>query len=173
MGNRNNVIDLNLKRSKQEDKSDKLSPRAKGSLLDMTERRQAALQNERRQVRRTILSEFVGAFVLVPGFGLKKVSLYDISDRGLSFDMEFEIGGLRVGEEIAMRLYLSQFTYFPFVITVTNVREEPEEGVIRHGGNFVKDTINDKALGHFVKFIENVSLDLKRDNGDLQKKYQK
>jgi hypothetical protein len=52
---------------------------------------------------------------------------------------------------------------------VTNVREVPEEGIVRHGGIFLKETVNDKALFHFVKFIENVSLELKRDSGDLQK----
>lgn len=175
MGNRNNVIDIKTRRSTHNEKQDKLTPKAVASaaVLDLTERRQAALQDERRAVRRTILTEFVGAFVLIPGYGLKKIALYDVSDKGLSFDLDFEMGQLKSGEEVAMRLYLSQFTYFPFVVTITNVREVPEEGVIRHGGNFVKETINDKALFHFVKFIENVSLELKRDNGDLQKKYQK
>lgn len=170
MSNRSNIIDLNSKRKKEtQPDADRFEVGTGGQIMDMTERRQAALQNERRTVRRTILTEFVGVYCVVPGHGLKKVSLYDISENGLSFDMDFELGGLRMGEEIAMRIYLSQFTFFPFVATVTNVREVPDEGVIRHGGTFLKDTINDKALFHFVKFIENVSLDLRRDSGDLQK----
>lgn len=171
MSNRTNVIDLNARRnqSAKTPDADKFEVRHKADIVDMTERRQAALQDERRSVRRTILTEFIGVYCVVPGHGLKKVSLYDISENGLSFDMDFEMGSLRVGEEIAMRIYLSQFTYFPFVATVTNVREVPEEGIVRHGGTFLKGTVNDKALFHFVKFVENVSLDLKRDMGDLQK----
>src|SRR5689334_18313380 len=114
MGNRNNVIDLNSRRPEKAKKSKDLSVRRAAPILDMVERRQAALQEERREVRRTILTEFIGAFLIIPGHGLKKVSLYDISEKGLAFDMEFELGQLRLGEEVAMRVYLNQFTFFPF-----------------------------------------------------------
>lgn len=174
MGNRNNVIDLNSRRLSQANKEKELSIRqGRAPVLDMVERRQAALQEERRAVRRTILTEFIGAFAVIPGFGLKKVSLYDISGKGLGFDLDFEMGQLRVGELVAMRVYLSQFTYFPFTVRITNVREVPEEGITRHGANFEKDTVNLDALEHFVKFIELVSVDLHRDNGDLQKNFKK
>lgn len=171
MSNRSNVIDLKTRRNQQPstNNEDKFEVRPRGEVLDMTERRMQALQDERRAVRRTILTEFIGVFCVIPGYGLKKVSLYDISENGLSFDLDFEMGAMKIGEEIAMRIYLSQFTYFPFVISVTNLREVPEEGIVRHGGTFLKDTVNEKALHHFVKFIESVSLDLKRDAGDLQK----
>ena len=172
MSNKNNVIDLNTRRR---EKSEPGQAHIKDAavVLDMTERRQAALQEERRTVRRTILTEFIGAFVVIPGYGLKKVALYDISEKGLSFDLEFELGKLNLGEEVGMRVYLSQFTYFPFACNVTNVREVPEEGVSRHGVNFVSDTVNEEALMHFVKFIELVSVDLHRDSGDLQKRFQR
>lgn len=173
MGNRNNVIDLNSRRSNKGSKAKDLSISKSAPILDMVERRQAALQEERRAVRRTILTEFIGAFVILPGHGLKKVALYDISEKGLSFDLEFELGQLRVDEEIAMRVYLSQFTYFPFSVKISNVRDIPDEGVTRHGSNFVKGTVNEDALEHFVKFIETVSVDLHRDSGDFQKHFKK
>ena len=47
-------------------------------VLDFTEAREAALNRDRRQVKRTILTEFVGAFVVLPEKGLMKVALYDI-----------------------------------------------------------------------------------------------
>ena len=173
MGNRNNVIDFNARKTGKEARKTDLKVTKPAQILDMTERRQIALQEERRAVRRTILTEFIGAFVVLPGHGLKKVSLYDISEKGVSFDLEFELGQLRVGEEVAMRVYLSQFTYFPFSASVTNVREVPDEGIVRHGANFVKETVNEEALHHFVRFIESVSVDLHRDNGDFQKHYRR
>jgi hypothetical protein len=136
-------------------------------VIDMTEKRNEILLQERRQVRRTILSEFIGAFAVLPRKGLLKVNLYDISDNGLAFDVEAAAGHFQVGEEIAMRVYLNQQTYFPFVVTVQNIRGVADENVYRHGANFLKGSINDEALFHFVKFIETVSASLKSDDGDI------
>ncbi len=133
-------------------------------VVDMTERREAILSSERRQVKRTILSEFIGAFILVPEKGLQRVSIYDISENGVAFDMDLAGGGMREGEEVAMRVYLNQYTYFPFVVSVANVRALHDEGVTRHGCNFQKETPNQDALGHLVKFIETVSASLRTDS---------
>lgn len=135
--------------------------------MDMVEKRQEVLQRDRRAVKRTILSEFIGAFAVVPERGLVKVSLFDISENGLAFDVETGKGRFAQGEQVAMRVYLNQFTYFPFVVHVENVRVIGEEGVFRHGTSFLKDSINEEALYHFVKFIETVSATLKRDDGDV------
>ncbi len=170
---KNNVIDITIRRQK-ETKEKKPNPVVNRGITDMTERRMEALREERRQVRRTILTEFVGAYVVVPGKGLKKVALFDISENGLAFDIEFEYGGLAPGEELAMRVYLSQYTYFPFVVKINNRRHIPEEGIYRQGVSFVKDSVNEEALFYFVKFIESISVNLCRDNGDkLVSKYSK
>ena len=66
-----------------------------------------------------------------------------------------------------MRVYLNQFTYFPFVVTIANSRVLIEEGVSRHGCNFQRETVNSEALSHFVKFIETVSASLRTDHGDV------
>jgi len=67
-----------------------------------------------------------------------------------------------------MRVYLNYKTYFGFVVKVQNSRFVPSEGVVRHGTHFMKGTLNDVALHHFVKFIETVSASLKTDDGDIQ-----
>jgi hypothetical protein len=137
------------------------------SVTDMTGAREAMLSQERREVKRTILTEFVGACIVLPERGLMKVALYDISDNGIAFDLEPTEGMFAEGEEIAVRVYLNHTTYFPFTVTVSNSRLLEDEGVIRHGAHFVKDTINDVALHHFVKFIESVSATLCKDDGDV------
>lgn len=138
-----------------------------GEILDITRAREEMITRDRRQVKRTILTEFVGAFVVLPERGLMKVALYDISDNGVSFDLELTEGSFRDGEEVAMRVYLNHSTYFPFTIKVSNGRVIEDENVVRHGAHFVRGTINDVALHHFVKFIENVSASLKKDDGDV------
>lgn len=162
----NNVIDISSRRKGKSSK--KVIGQRSAAVVDMTERRQEMLKEERRTARRTILTEFVGAFIVVPQRGLCEVALYDISDSGMSFDLEAERGQLKDGEEIAMRIYMNQHTYFPFTLKVSNIRQILDEGVTRHGGEFVKGMVNETALHHFVKFIESVSSSLKRDTGDIQ-----
>jgi hypothetical protein len=163
-----NVIDLTGRLVKAKSGKNEGSKSSEAPVIDMTEKRNEIIMQERRKVKRTMLSEFLGAFVLVPRKGLLKVTLYDISENGLAFDIEDQAGHFVVGEEIAMRVYLNHQTYFPFVAKVQNIRGIEEENLFRHGANFVKGTINDEALHHFVKFIETVSATLQSDKGDLQ-----
>jgi len=161
------VLDF-TSRLKHENNTVNTGKGASTPVIDMTEARQQILSRDRREVKRTILTEFIGAFVVLPDRGLLKCALYDVSENGLAFDLEMFDGGFQSGEEVAMRVYLNHTTYFPFTINVTHVRTIADEGVNRHGANFVKGSVNDVALHHFVKFIENVSASLKTDNGDVQ-----
>lgn len=171
----NNVIDITqrLKSKVADNKSNKKKGKAQGKsngkakVTDMTFLRQEVIAEERRQVKRTILTEFVGTHVVIPGHGLKKVALYDISTHGVSFDLEKKLGNFTAGEEISMRIYLNHGAYFPFVLKVSNSRFDEDEGVYRHGANFIKGTVNEEALFHFVKFLETVSTSLKKDDGDV------
>ncbi len=136
-------------------------------VVSYEEQKQQILFHERRQIKRTILSEFISAMVVVPEKGLMRVGIYDISDLGISFDLETEQGAFASGEEILMRVYLNHKTYFPIAVKVKHVTVELSEGVARHGTEFIKTAENNAALQHFVKFIESVSLGLKKDEGDL------
>lgn len=186
MSSRGNIIDFTARRKKRTS-----SPSLKGQSLssgsppperdmertktseplpdvvNLTELRKNLLSGERRRVKRTLLREFIGAFIVVPQRGLAKVELADISPEGLSFDLNEDLGFPRHHDEIAMRIYLNKQTYFPFILKITNVRRHQEEAATRYGGRFVSGTINEVALIHFVKFIENVSSCLKQDSGDI------
>ncbi len=135
--------------------------------IDMTERRQKILSDERRRAKRTILTEFITAYIVIPQKGLQNVILYDISEQGLSFDLDIEFGVFKVQEELAMRVYLHHQTYFPFSVRVTNLRSIELEGVSRVGVRFMAGETNTLALQHFVNFIETVSLSLQSDSGDI------
>lgn len=137
------------------------------NVVDYDEQKQKILFHERRQIKRTILTEFVSAMVVIPEKGLLKVAIYDISEQGMSFDMEYDQGSFKMDEEISMRVYLNQKTYFPISLQVKHLTEEKTEGVIRHGAVFLKQASTDAALQYFVKFIESVSQGLKKDDGDL------
>lgn len=159
------IIDFKV-RSKAKSTETLESP--KGSeIVDITERRSELLRQDRRRVKRTILTEFIAVHAVVPAMGLMKVFLFDINEEGLSFDIETARGHFRSGEEIALRVYLNHQTYFPFIAKIRHVTEISEEGVVRHGAEFVKGSLNDVALHHFIKFIETVSASLKSDKGDI------
>lgn len=146
----------------------KSSASGTAEVVDMTEPRQEILDAERRDLKRTILTEFVGAFVVIPGRGLMKVSLFDISDNGVAFEVDTHQGHFAKDEKLAMRIYLNHKTFFEFVIQVKWFEAHDQFGYIRHGSKFVKNTVNDVALHHFVRFIEAVSINLQADEGDLQ-----
>ena len=162
---------INFQSLKAKKQTHKVAKRAVGAdqlpVTDITHTRQKMIAEERRNVRRTILTEFVGAFIIIPQRGLARVALYDISDTGVSFDIDFNSGQLLIGDEIAMRVYLNNKTYFPFAVKINHVRNMNEDLTYRHGASFVKGTVNDIALHHFVKFIENVSSCLETDHGDI------
>ena len=173
----NNVIDLKSRKRQDGDHGLQAKPQLESQLeprlepaapvLDMVERRNEMLTQERRKVRRTMLSEFIGAHVVIPDRGLQKVVIYDISDDGIAFDVPADDGTFSIGDEVVVRVYLNQQTYFPFVVRIANARAVPEEGINRHGGLFLKGSVNDVALHHFVRFIETVSASLRTDRGDI------
>ncbi len=158
------VIDIT---SRLNTMADNAQVKSFADVLNYEEQKKLYLVHERRNIKRTILSEFVSAMVVIPEKGLIRVGIYDISEHGISFDLEFDQGAFAVGEEISMRVYLNHKTYFPINVAVKHVTNESLEGVIRHGTEFGKNAVNDAALQYFVKFIETVSLGLKKDEGDL------
>ncbi len=160
-----NIIDIRSRLKSQGSSKGTSDQNAK--VVDITEIRTEVLDEDRRRVRRTILTEFIAVHTVVPGMGLMKVALFNINDSGLAFDIDFKKGHFQVGEEVAMRVYLNHQTFFPFVVKVKHITDVQDEEVHRHGCEFVGGTINDVALHHFVKFIENVSASLKHDKGDV------
>jgi c-di-GMP-binding flagellar brake protein YcgR len=165
-GHLGQIIDIS-KRLKGRNSEEKAKNEKPAEVLDMQEAREEILNSERRVVKRTLLTEFVGAFAVIPEKGLLKVALYDISQNGVAFNTEGVSSYFHEGQEVAMRVYLNHKTYFPFVVRMRNKRFITAEGVFRCGADFLAGT-NDLALQHFVKFIENVSATLKTDNGDIQ-----
>src|SRR5687768_14891504 len=99
------LIDITSRVRSQKDSG---IPTQKGTpVVDMTVARAEMLNQERREIKRTILTEFVSAHAVVADRGLMKITLYDISDNGLAFDLDPEQGMFKEGEELALRVYLN------------------------------------------------------------------
>lgn len=160
------VIDL-VPRLKTVNSTNVVDTKKSAEIVNFDESKQKILFNERRQVKRTVLSDLVSSMVVIPEKGLLKVSLHDISEEGVSFELEEAQGSFKVGEEISLRVYLNQKAYFPIQVCVKHVTPVSEEGVIRHGATYLKNEDNHVALQHFIKFVESIDFNLKNDSGDL------
>jgi hypothetical protein len=170
--NMSKVIDLvphlkTVAKNKMVDMGFQANAQITEQILDFDSEKKKLLFQERRHVKRTILSEFMSAMIVLPEKGLLKVSLYDISEEGISFEVDDQAGQFKVGEQILMRVYLNQKTYFPIQVAIKHTTPDFKSGVNRHGTTFEKGGDSDVALQHFVKFIESASEGLKKDNGDL------
>ncbi len=136
-------------------------------VVSIVEKRAEKIQEDRRAVKRTILTEFVSVHAIIPNYGLMRVSLYDINDKGLAFDIDERRGQYNIGESIELRVYLNHQTYFKIDVKIAHVTHLTEEGLVRHGCIFSADALNSEALGHFIKFLETVTASLRRDGGDV------
>lgn len=163
---RNNVLFLS-RYLESNDKKIREDNGKTASIIELGKRRQEVLTEERRKVKRTILADFVSGHVVVPLRGLEKVNLHDMSNDGLSFDLEFGRGSFKKDEELAMRIYVNRETYFPFTIKVRRLQFSEDEQVYRVGASLVNGTFNERAIHHFIQFIENISMSLRTDKGDV------
>ncbi len=137
-----------------------------GQVLDVTQRIQDRQDADRRRVKRVVLNEFISAHVYVSGRGLMKIGLKDINEGGLAFEIEQRQGEFTRGESLELRFYLNHETYFKFHVQVAHVTPVNEEGLSRHGCQFVGDSINNVALHHFTAFLQNIAASLRTDKGD-------
>lgn len=74
----------------------------------------------------------MSAMVVLPEKGLLKVALFDISEEGISFELENQGGQFKVGDQILMRVYLNQKTYFPIQVAVKHATVDATSGTVRH-----------------------------------------
>ncbi len=167
---KDNLIDLTA-RLKQKSKETPVKGNVKAQVLDLVERRQDAIVQERRALKRTILTEFIGFSVVTEKGLVSDIPLYDISKNGISFETPIKIPLVNEGQEVAVRIYMTQKTYFTFNIKVKNIRYTNDDGIYRYGAEFMKDDTKKEALQNFIKFIESVSQHLRADNGDLATRF--
>jgi hypothetical protein len=167
MSNVINLFDRKPVQSEQKPLLQREEDPAAAKVVNLNEKRSKVVTTDRRMKERVLLSDFISVQVVIPGFGLIKASLYDIHENGVSFDMESRHGKFKVGEEVALRVYLNRESYFPITLKTKHATYIADEDVNRHGAEFVKASENDVALHHFVKFLESASRVLRSDKGDL------
>lgn len=137
-----------------------------GRVLDVTQRIQDRQAEDRRRVKRVVLNEFISAHVYVSGRGLVKITMKDIHEGGLAFDIDERQGQFTRGETLEVRFYLNHETYFKFNVQVAHSKAVENEAVYRHGTQFIGESLNNVALHHFTQFLQTISASLRTDTGD-------
>lgn len=135
-------------------------------VFDVTQRIQDRQAEDRRRVKRVVLNEFISAHVYVSGRGLVKITIKDIHEGGLAFDIDERQGQFTRGETLEIRFYLNHETYFKFNVQVAHSKPVENEAVFRHGTQFVGESLNNVALHHFTQFLQTISASLRTDTGD-------
>ncbi len=135
-------------------------------VFDVTQRIQDRQAEDRRKIKRVVLNDFISAHVYVPGRGLLKIALKDITDKGLAFEIDEKQGQFTRGENLEIRFYLNHETYFKFQVAVAHGAFSADDAIYRHGCQFVGDSLNNVALNHFVLFLQNIAASLRTDKGD-------
>lgn len=144
-----------------------LKPISSDKVITLDHARKLLLDQDKRNNQRTILSDLVSVYAILPERGLLKVDVHNLGEKGLAFDVESLQGAYELNEKVAMRVYLNHKSYFPFEVEIKHVTPVEEEGVYRHGATFTGENTNNVALSHLIKFLEAVSSDLREDRGDL------
>ncbi|MGK5081977.1 PilZ domain-containing protein [Bdellovibrionota bacterium FG-1] len=118
----------------------------------------------RRSNRRPILRTF-SLFVVVPQKGIHRLEVHNVSEQGLSFDLDTEGEDaanfpLKESENLEIQFYLNQSLFLPLSVRI--VRAETTGPVRRVGVEIVRQ---DKASEGFKAFIQ--MLDQVADVGQI------
>lgn len=117
-------------------------------------------QERRKSKRRPILDSF-SLFVVIPKKGPLKLRIHDVSDTGLSFDVDTEGDEaasfpLKIGETFEVHLYLNQSLYLPLQIRIARLSEK--DSIRQVGAEYAeKGSKEFDAFRGFVQMIDHVT----------------
>jgi len=133
-----------------------------GKVLDFANKREQNIEKKRRQFERVVFQNFLGAYsVIDQGGSLFPVSLVDVSHDGCLFQIPWnfkESDPMRDGTEMTMRMYFTESSFVPVLLTIKNSREyiaEDGQTYLQYGCEFDKSVPSFKAVESFIDFMYN------------------
>ena len=139
-------------------------------VVSMSDVRKVKQDNLRREYERVLFNKILGCYAVLERVGLKAIEMYDISKTGCSFKVPTTEAPFELGEEVDLRFYFTNSTFLPCRITVKNVVQLEENGLIfwRMGGTFDREVSTYPAIEKFVDFIDAYGLAAKQDKGETK-----
>lgn len=118
-------------------------------------------KDDRRKARRRAILTTFSLFAMVPSKGPYRLTVHDLSDLGIGFDLDIEGEEgvpfpLQENESLEVRLYLNQSLYIPLPIQVKRIIPQ-EEGIRRIGGEFTTmPAPTRQALASFLELLDSL-----------------
>jgi len=115
---------------------------------------------ERRRTQRRTLLETFSFFAMVPKKGPHRLTVHDLSEEGIGFDLDIEGEAaaefpISQGEVFELRLYLNQALYLPLLIEVRRIEEKNQ--IRRIGAAFSeKDSPGHKACLCLIQMLDRI-----------------
>lgn len=115
---------------------------------------------ERRRARRRSVMGTFSLFAVIPKKGVHRLDIQDISDLGMSFDLDVEGESSKdfpvaPGEIVGLRFYLNQSLYLPLDVRIVRLEQTPQGR--RAGGEFSDHASKGyKAFLSFLKLMDEV-----------------
>lgn len=111
-------------------------------------------EERRSSLRRPILETF-SLFVVIPSVGIHRISVSDVSDTGLGFELDRELEAssdpsFSIGNGIELHFYLNQSLYLSISVEVKRIEER---GQARRVGVEIKNK-NSKVYKAFRAFLQ-------------------
>ncbi|MCC7440687.1 MAG: PilZ domain-containing protein [Bdellovibrionales bacterium] len=140
-------------------------------VIDFNSKREERLQEKRRKTERIFFKHLLGIYCVTGNSEMQQVEFVDVSEEGCSFQVPFtdNVAGPKEKENIPVRIYFSQDTYLPILVTVQNSAQSIVEGrrYIRYGCSIDTKTATYDAYKQFVKFLHMYAEQAHRDNGKV------
>lgn len=157
---------LNFNQNTSHDQVNSVESQPPQNLVDLTTiiREQGAA--DRRKVQRAVLGHLIASHVVLPNLGLVQVTIRDVDETGLAFEMESFLGRFTKGDQVELRFYLNGQTYFRVHVEVAYSSIDEQSGQARHGSRYTEESLNQEALLHFIQFLRAVSVSLQTDRGE-------
>jgi len=140
-------------------------------VIDFGAKREEKLQEKRRRTERIFFQHLLGIYCVTGNSELQQVEFVDVSEDGCAFQVPFKdnVAGPTEKENVPMRIYFSQDTYLPILVTVQNSTQTIVEGrrYIRYGCSIDKTTASHPAYVQFVKFLHMYAEQAHKDTGKV------
>lgn len=147
------------------------SDRTGERVVDFNRKREERLEDKRRKTERIFFQHILGIYCVTGQSDLQQVEVVDVSEDGCAFQVPVsdKIAGPKEKDNVPLRIYFSQDTYLPVIVTVQNSAQVITEGrrYIRYGCKVDKGVASYEAFRQFVLFLHLYAEHAHKDAGKV------
>jgi hypothetical protein len=140
-------------------------------VVDFSEKRAQKIDEKRRKTERIFFTNLLSVYCVMGESQMRPIELIDVSEEGCSFQVPFDSDNPwpKDMSELPIRLYFSQDTYCPLVLTIQNSRPCIDNGVryVRFGCAIDQTLSSYPVYQQFVRFLKLYSEHAHKDKGDV------